>query len=113
MAQALDVCRGAHIHIISDAASTDAAQMSKGLVAAFNSAAWNVRTPTVVGLSDPPTSGIGLKVTNPLQLCREEHCVANALKFAGLEFDLQVGGASLPIPGEKAVQLILTTSLRD
>lgn len=113
MLPVLDRCRGSHVSIASDAASTDAAQLSKGLVAAFNGAAWNVQTPMILGIGNPPPSGIGLKVGDPAQLTAEEQCVADALSAAELEFDLQSGGATLPIHGEKAVELILTTRLHD
>lgn len=113
MAPILDQCRGAHVSIASDAASVDAAQMVKGLLAAFNSAGWVVSTPTVLGLGNPPPSGIALRAENLAQLRPEERCVADALRTAGLEYDLQVGGRGRALNDHVAVELILTTQLHD
>jgi hypothetical protein len=109
----LDSGRGAHITICSDAASADAAQFSRSLVAVFNSAGWIVRTPMVLGLGYSPPSGIGLRVKNPQSLSGAEKFVFDSLKAAGLEFDLLQAGAALPIETQEVVELVITNKLTD
>lgn len=108
----LDKCQGTQVFITSDAASSEAAQLSRGLVEAFNSAKWAVRTPMVMGLGNPPSTGIALMAADIHNLSEEEACVADALNAARLEFDLQLGGPHPVLPGTKVVELILSTRLR-
>jgi hypothetical protein len=114
MVQVLEQRRGSSVSIVSDGISGEAAQISKGLVAAFRSAAWKVTTPMVLGLGNPPVSGIALRVVNPDRLTEQEECVAKAFTAALLDYDVQAAGARLPIEciGDP-VEVVLTTKLQD
>lgn len=89
MVPLLDPFSGHAVSISSDAASADSAQLSRGLAEAFHSAGWLVQTPMILGLGDPPRSGIGVGVPNPAQLTPPQIAITNALRAANLEFDLQ------------------------
>lgn len=121
MVPLLDPFKGQSIDITSDAASADAAQMSKGLVAAFNSAGWITQTPMVMGLGHPPPTGIELKVENPNHLTPAQNAIVNALRAANVSFDLQAGPLHAPrsrLLGQPerpppVAEITLTTRLED
>ncbi|MDT7533689.1 hypothetical protein OVY48_09665 [Sphingobium sp. SA2] len=121
MVPLLDPFKGQSIDITSDAASTDAAQMSKGLVAAFNSAGWITQTPMVMGLGNPPTTGVGVKVGDPNSLTPAQKAVVNALRAANISFDFQTGPLHSrrpqmlghPESAPPVAEVILTTRLED
>lgn len=114
---ALDAFRGCAIVIAADGASPDASQLSKGLTAAFNSAAWHVQSAMVMGIANPPPSGVGFLVENPSHLTPQQNSVVEALRAAGLDFDLQ---ASAPQQHHELLgkpspigEILLTTRLHD
>ncbi|MFN7400633.1 MAG: hypothetical protein ACK5SX_16605 [Sandaracinobacter sp.] len=117
MALPLDPFKGQSIIIVTDAASADAAQMSKGLVAAFNSAGWITQTGMVIGIGSPPLTGVGLRVSDPNNLTPAQISVTSALRAAGIDYDLQVDaaqGARPGMPGQiqptvPVAEIILTT----
>lgn len=117
----LDQFRGSLIQISSDAASADAAQMSKGLIAAFQSAGWHALTPMIMGLGSPPPSGVGLRVGDPNNLSPAQEAVVRALRAAKIGFDFQhgeLGPAFATRPGQlerptPIAEIILTTRLED
>jgi hypothetical protein len=113
MAPILDRHKGACVVIASDASSTDAGILSRGLVAVFGASAWQISTPMVMGLGNPPASGIGLGVQDTSSLTVEESAVAEALKAAGLEYDLQTGIGPHPFDGQPAVRIVLSHRLLD
>lgn len=100
MVPILDAFRGQHIHITSDASSADASRLARQLQIPFNSAGWNVLLPTVIGIGDPPRSGVGLIVQTPEHLTPEQQAVADALSSANLEFNLQAGPQRPEMLGE-------------
>jgi hypothetical protein len=109
----LDRFRGSTVDICSDAASADAAQMSKDLSAAFNAAAWQVRTSMVMGLGMPPVSGIGIMTTNPNDLTDQQKAIIDAFQAAGLNFDMQLGPPPHQELGQQFAGILLTNRLHD
>ena len=87
----LDPFRGQLIEISSDSTSADASRLARQLQVPFNSAGWNVNLPTVMGIGRPPPSGVGLIVENTNQLSPVQVAISNALRAAGITFDLQQG----------------------
>lgn len=117
MVPLLDPFKDQCIEIASDAASADAAQMSKGLVAAFNSAGWITQTSMVMGIGNPPPTGVGLTVDDTARLTPAQSAVAGALNAAGIAFDLRSGPMRMrphmdgrPVP---IAEIVLTTRLED
>ena len=117
MAAILDPFKGSAVQIVTDGASADAAQLSHGLSATFRSAGWITSGGMVIGLGNPPLSGIALIVPDPLALSPEQRAIEGALRAANLEFDLQRGGQPPPSPNdnepEPIAEILLTNRLQD
>jgi hypothetical protein len=117
LAAALDPFHGSLVSIASDAASADAAQISHGLTAAFNAAGWQVENAMVLGLGNPPMSGIGLIVPTPELLTPQQEAIAQAFRAAGLKFDLQAGNSRPRSPLDQrpapVAEIVLTNRLQD
>ncbi|TIN10396.1 hypothetical protein [Mesorhizobium sp.] len=92
------------IDIFHDSASGVSKKLHSQLAAAFKQSGWQVRAPMVVGIGNPPLSGLGI-VGKPDSA--PVKAVAEALRRAGLEYDLQ-GGSSLG-RAETDVALVVTT----
>jgi hypothetical protein len=114
IATILSPFKGAIVEVTSDAGSADAAQMSKGLVSAFNSAGWEVQISLALGLGNPPPSGVSLRVPDPSNLSPEQDAIARAFRSCKIEFDCQTEPFRdrFPIANPSAV-VILTTRLED
>jgi len=89
------------INIGSDMAVADAKPLAADLASAFQAAGWRVNLPMFMGLSDPPASGLGLRIANPSQPSQVDKRVQAALRAANLVFDVETGRLSKiqPYPG--------------
>ncbi|MFM7350438.1 MAG: hypothetical protein ACKO01_13300 [Erythrobacter sp.] len=115
MAKVLDPFRGALAEISQDMASAEAVPLARAITAAFNSAGWQVQTPMVMGIGNPPLSGIKLEVSDRASLTPHENAAAQALRTVGLEFDVETcpphpASHGHPLP---AVRILLTSRLQD
>jgi hypothetical protein len=107
---ALDKFAGSYVVITQDMAVADARSLSQDIAAAFNAARWKVSTSMVMGLGNPPLSGVAVRVGNPESLSAPQEAIIFALKEAGLEFDIQNGrqtSSRLDEP-ESEVEIIVT-----
>ena len=84
----LDRFRGSRIKILSDAAAPDVKRLADALTATFNGAAWHVETGIVLDIANSPATGIALLVPDPVRLTPPQQSIAEALRDAGLAFDL-------------------------
>lgn len=108
----LDPFRGTAILIASDGSSADAAGMKGGVSAAFGMAGWVVTNSTVIGLGNPPRSGIGLTVEDPANLTPPQHAIVSAFRAANVPIDIQRGvlaGRGRPDQPPPAAEIVLTT----
>jgi hypothetical protein len=121
MAAILDVFRGESVEIASDAASADAPQLGKGLVAAFNASGWTVHTPMVLGVMGNLPTGIGIKVLDPDNLTPPQRAIVSAFQAAGIDFDF-LQGAPRGLPSflshgsqrqPPVAEITLTSALRE
>lgn len=87
----LDGYSGSIIDISAEAGVNEATLLSRSLSSVFVNAGWEVINPMIMGVGNPPMSGIGLLVADASNLSDKEQSVAEALTQAGLEFDLQSG----------------------
>lgn len=94
----IDAVKGTRgiISITQDMAAPDAKGMSADLAYAFQSAGWGVELPMVMGPSNVPPSGLGLRVRDPNNLRPLEQSVRSALQAAGVSFDIQAGLRASP-----------------
>ncbi|MCR4268751.1 hypothetical protein [Nitratireductor sp. ZSWI3] len=79
------------IEIAHDAAAGDAKAFTGDFAVAFQRAGWAVSLPMVMGIGNPPPTGIALQVNDPDNLRPVEALVRSALSDLGLEFDVQPG----------------------
>jgi hypothetical protein len=110
------------IDIAHDMAAADAKAYTGDFALAFRSAGWIVSLPAALGISNPPATGIGLRVRNPAALTTAELVVKRALEAAEIGFDIQkelrpsrpnpTNPTGAPtMPPEPDVSILLTTKL--
>lgn len=108
------------IQIVQDIAAPDVRAYTADLALAFQAAGWSVAIPAVLGIGNPPPSGVGLRVENPAAMQPIEIAVKRALEDAGIAFDIQQENRPprpTPPPGAPAlppqpdVGLLITTKL--
>jgi hypothetical protein len=92
-------------------AVADARGLANDLKFAFQSNGWNVQSPMVMGLGNPPPTGIALHVADQNALTAPEFAVKSALEAARLEFDIQGGFHPPPTPSKYDLELIITSRL--
>ena len=105
----LDRFRGSRIKILSDAAAPDVKRLADALTATFNGAAWHVETGIVLEIANAPPTGIALLVPDPARLTPPQKSIAEALRDAGLAFDLT---PRIPAPESRHAAHILLTNPR-
>jgi hypothetical protein len=100
----------------SDMACADAPAFAAGLIAAFQSAGWEISNPSFMRLSGPPMSGLGLRVTDPANLSQKENAVASTLRGAGLSVDIQPGKSARHVHDQRPaadIELVITPRVLD
>lgn len=105
-----------YVSINTDMACSDAPPFAAGLSGAFVAAGWQVRNPSFMGLSNPPLSGMGVRVEDPNKLSYSQGIVVAALRTAGLAFEIQRGGMRMPqLPDEPTldVEIVITPRVLD
>jgi hypothetical protein len=109
--QVLDGFSGSHVTVAHDAVVADAAPLARSLSAAFLAARWTTSMPIVMGLGNPPPSGIGVKVADRNNLTLPQQAICDALRSADIPFDIQQGGDGYNLPGRPvSVAEIVVTS---
>jgi hypothetical protein len=106
----LDRFRGSRIRIVCDAAAPDVKRLAEALTATFNGAAWHVETGIVLEIANSPATGVALLVPDPLRLTPPQQSIAEALRDAGLAFDLMP--RILAAEGRHAAEVLLTNPRR-
>ncbi|MQT12114.1 hypothetical protein [Segnochrobactrum spirostomi] len=104
-----------NISIGSDMACADAPAFSAGLTSAFRNAGWHVENPSFMGLSNPPTSGVGVRCADPGNPSDLEAATIKALHAGGVHFDVQPGrdiSRHTAIPATDA-QIVITPRVLD
>lgn len=95
-----------NIEIENDMSVADGRSLASDIITAFQIAGWSIRSPSVLGPSNPPPHGFGLRVTNPGALTPRQALIVQALNFQGIQFDLQQGdmdiGMRVP-PGQSTL----------
>lgn len=79
----------ATIEISQDMAAADARALAGDFIITFQRANWRISAPMVMGIGNPPPTGIALQVQNVRDLRPSELLVKRALENAGIDFDLQ------------------------
>lgn len=111
MVEVLETMPGDHVTVAQDAAVADARILAQGIISAFNAARWTAEMPMVMGVGNPPASGIALRVNDPANLTAPQKVILKAFQEAGIEIDIQQGGAPHDMPGRPlSVAEILVTS---
>jgi hypothetical protein len=106
----LDRFRGSRIKILTDAAAPDVKRLADALAATFNGAAWHVETGIVLDFADAPPTGVALLVPDPARLTPPQQSIAEALRDAGLAFDLMPRTPAAE--GRQAAHILLTDPRR-
>jgi hypothetical protein len=102
---------GAHsIDVMCDMACSDGKKFAGQLGHAFKNAGWEVRYPMLGGTENPPYSGLGLRVRDVANLNSFESAVAQGLRVAGLQFDIQKRLHNPMHPGPE-VELLISSRL--
>jgi hypothetical protein len=65
----------------------------------------------VGGPGNPASSGLGFKVSNPNNLAKNQQAIADSLREAGLDFNIQQQNAALPHLAADACLLVTTKIL--
>lgn len=89
MISALSIAAGNKVSIAKDGASPDAAKLSADLVDAFKRGGWSVSTPMVLGLGNPPPSGIEIGFSQLESRSVAEQAIINAFESANISYDLR------------------------
>ena len=112
---AISTFRGSTLSIVADAASTDASNITRALSSAFTNAGWTVQQGVVMGLGNPPPSGIGVGLKNPSSTTPLESRVIQAFRDAEIEFDVQNSSSSSHLVGKPVfdIEVIVTNRLLD
>jgi hypothetical protein len=101
-----------NISIAQDMGAPDAKVYTGDLALAFQAAGWAVTLPAVLGVGNPPRTGVGLRVANPAALRPAELATKTALEAAGIAFDIQQETIPpWPISSQPDVGLLITTKL--
>jgi hypothetical protein len=110
--QAISVTCGAsgtlRIHYMESVA--DAEHYASGFFHAFTRAGWQVSVIAAVGVTDRPPTGLRMYVQEAAKLTSRQEMVINALKSAGVPFDL---GARSDIGASVDVLLLITRPAQD
>lgn len=112
MLRFLDNFRGCNISIAYDAAVPDARNFAQSLIATFNSAGWRVTAPMLMGISNPPSTGVGVIVQDPQRLTEPQKAVCAALSAIELPFDV-MNGLSDRGRMDIEVEIIVSQNLSD
>jgi hypothetical protein len=100
------------VAVIRDMACIDCAQLAADISAAFG-VGWNVSNPAAMGIANMPPDGIAVRCPDIASPPPEARLVIEAMRAAGLPFDLQIGAQpSLPLgfgPPAPAVEIVVTT----
>ncbi len=113
LSNSLAECRGSLISIIKDGASTDAQTLSSSFHEVFRRAGWKTESPMVLGLGNPPPSGIAISIPHPDTQTREHKLLVTAFENAGIKFDLRTDLAPYLDTKEQqpVAEILLTTAL--
>lgn len=103
--------RDGYLRIAADGSSHDAANLGRGIAAAFQGGGWRVDMVMMLGIGEPPQSGVAVMVWNPNSLAPVENVVTDALKWSGVEFNLRVREGRRPRDGEREpdVEVLITS----
>ena len=100
------------VSILHDSASGSMTKrLHNQLASTFHRGGWQVRTPIVMGIGNPPASG--LAIIGPPD-SKEVQTVVAALRAAGVQFDLQPTSARPAHPGpdeEAKLEILVTTPI--
>lgn len=108
----LSIGRGRTISIAKDGASADASTFGADLSDVFRQAGWNVESPVVLGLGNPPPTGIQLAF-NPVEAKEIRAALLQAFDSCGLKYDLGEDLINLRSRDGKLVcEITLTTATR-
>ena len=106
----LDRFRGSRINLLCDAAAPDVKRLADALTATFHGAAWHVETGIVLDIANSPVSGVGLLVPDPARLTSPQQSIAEALRDAGLAFDVMPKREK--VEGRHVAEILLTNPRR-
>ena len=87
----LDIEKGSHISIIRDGVVPDAGSLTQSLTRAFHEAGWVVENPVVIGVGNPPITGIAVRVPDSSNMTGAQRAVCAAFNTAKIPYDLQSG----------------------
>jgi hypothetical protein len=111
MVEALDVQNGHHVTIAHDAAVADSVKLARSIGSAFLAARWTTSTPMVMGLGNPPPSGIAVIVSDQNNLTAAQLAIIIAFKIAKIEVDIQTGNPGFSATdGPQSVAQIIVSS---
>ncbi len=104
-----------NVDISQDAGVSDIGGLTADLKTSFTVAGWGVKSSMVFGPSSSAPHGIGIRVPNPGVLTPRQMLIVQALKAAGISFDIQQGSPTVrhilpgqPVPPSLDAQILIS-----
>ncbi|WP_409018537.1 hypothetical protein [Brevundimonas vesicularis] len=94
---------GGTLSIMKDAAVADGQQYAQQLAEMFHIAGWRVSSGVVLGISNPPKTGLAVSVSNTESPNKNEHRIIDAFTAAHVPFDLREGSLGLLVTAPPSV----------
>lgn len=107
---ALSIAAGARVSIAKDGASSEAQTLSSDLVDAFKRGGWRVDTPMVLGLGNPPPTGIEIRLSQAQARSVSEQAIINAFEAAAIRYNITYGKLGMREEDGIVAEITLTTS---
>ena len=113
MTAVLDSFAGCHVSIAYDAGLAEARTLAQKLTAAFHAARWTATNPMVIGVGNPPPSGIAFRVPEAENLTEPQRAILAAFRAAAIGIDVQGGYQNHQMPNEPLViaDIVVTSPL--
>lgn len=109
MVHCLRAAQGA-VSIAADGACADGQGLARGVAAAFQEAGWQVSLPMVLGISNPPLSGISVAVPDLNHPTEVSRAIFAAMDAAGLIYEKRGGLPADPHRPQDAEILITSAA---
>ncbi|PFG62408.1 hypothetical protein AXZ77_0987 [Thioclava sp. ES.031] len=101
----------AKISLCRDGASSEATTIARGLERVFLEAGWEVSCPLVLGVSNPPISGIRISYIEGAFSNAEKNALESAFEAANLAFERAENGKHLGSDRAPVAEILITAPL--
>lgn len=100
------------VDVTLDMACGDGRPLAGDIIWAFQNAGWEVQNPSVMGPANPPPQGLGVRIVDPANPTLRQAGILDALRDAGVHFDLQRGGIrGMPGRPEPDAEILISAKL--